>query len=287
MSKIIRIIACECTVLAMVGVAQAKGWRGVVPLHSTRADVERLLGAPKESRGVASTYETKDERVLVFYSAGKCTEGTSNDWDVPHDTVVRLTVHPNAELLIDSLKLNKTKYERQLDYHVQGIVYYINKLDGIFISARMRPGNGEDVDNITYGPMAEDSHLRCASAPIAANAQGEKKPRTEADYRVRMLSELTTLQPDYMTDKPQLKDENLRIVVHADPLPSRVKVLYDGTSRPITENRKQVITQWANRYAGMPEFYTAPTKPKCSLLKMGRAIGWQSERNSCPGLSRS
>ena len=49
MTKFKLIIPCVCTVLAMVAVSQAKGWRGLVPLHSTRTDVERLLGAPKES----------------------------------------------------------------------------------------------------------------------------------------------------------------------------------------------------------------------------------------------
>src|SRR5918912_1814912 len=33
-------------ILALNFVVLAKGWRGIVPLHSTRADVEQLLGAP-------------------------------------------------------------------------------------------------------------------------------------------------------------------------------------------------------------------------------------------------
>lgn len=57
---------CVCILTVWLGFTQAKGWHGVVPLHSTRAEVERLLGAPKESRGVASTYETKEEKFLSF-----------------------------------------------------------------------------------------------------------------------------------------------------------------------------------------------------------------------------
>ena len=34
--------------LCAVGTANGKGWRGIIPLHSTRADVERLLGQPTE-----------------------------------------------------------------------------------------------------------------------------------------------------------------------------------------------------------------------------------------------
>jgi hypothetical protein len=164
MNNIKLIIACVCTVLAVVVVPQAKGWRGLVPLHSTRTDVERLLGAPKESHGVASTYETKDERVLVFYSAGQCKESQSNDWNVPHDTVVSITVQPNAKLLVDDLKLDKMKYERVSDYHVQGVVYYFSKENGVRISARQLEKEGEDVNSITYEPTPEDSYLRCPAA---------------------------------------------------------------------------------------------------------------------------
>ena len=110
MNNIKLIIACVSTVLAMVATVHAKGWRGLVPFHSTRTDVERLLGTHKELRGVAFIYETKDERVVVSYSAGQCKESQSNDWNVPRDTVVSITVHPNAKLLVSDLKLDKMKY---------------------------------------------------------------------------------------------------------------------------------------------------------------------------------
>lgn len=169
----IKLISCMCTVLAVVAVSQAKGWRGFVPLQSTRTDVERILGAPKESRGVASTYETKDERVLVFYSAGQCKESQSNDWNVPRDTVVSITVHPNAKLLVDDLKLDKMKYKRVADYHVQGVVYYFSKEDGVRISARLFEKEGEDVDSITYEPTPEDSYLRCTAASKRQTSENE------------------------------------------------------------------------------------------------------------------
>ena len=101
--------------------------------------------------------------------------------------------------------------------------------------------------------------LTSASATILAHAQGEKKPRTEADYRVRTLLDLTTLQPDYIANSPDYKDaKDLWNVVHGELLPSRVKVVYDGTTRPAIDRKKSVIKEWANRFAGMPEFYTVP-----------------------------
>ena len=190
------VIVCTSTVLTTINLAQAKGWRGLVPLHSTRSEVERLLGTPKESRGVASIYDTQTERVLVFYSAGQCKEGTSNNWNVARDTLLSITVQPNAKLLVDDLKLDKTKYERVVDYHVQGVVYYFNKEEGVRISARKLGKAGEDVASITYEPTAGESYLRCK--PSSAQQTGVN----EKNYFIRKFDEYTDLS---------LKDEKARL----------------------------------------------------------------------------
>ena len=119
--------------------------------------------------------------------------------------------------------------------------------------------------------------LASVIATIPAYTQGEKKPRTVADYRSRTLRELTTLQPDHIASDPQFKDANLRIVVHGDLLPSRVKVLYDGTTRPLVESRKRVITEWANRFAGAPEFYTVPYQTEMLFTEDGESY-WLAVR---------
>ena len=113
--------------------------------------------------------------------------------------------------------------------------------------------------------------LTTVGAMAPAYSQGEKKPRTEADYHRRTLRELTTLQPDYVAREPQSRDVNLRIVVHGNLLPSRVKVLYDGTTRPLVEKRKLVIKEWANRFAGAPEFYTVPYQTEMLFTEEGKS----------------
>ena len=120
----------------------------------------------------------------------------------------------------------------------------------------------------------------------AAYTQGEKKPRTEADYRSRTLRELTTLLPDYMANDPQSKEPNLRVIVHADLLPSRVKVLYDGTARPLVESKKQVIASWANRFAGAPEFYTAPYQTEMLFTEDGKSYWLAVRKDSLPRLEQ-
>ena len=105
---------------------------------------------------------------------------------------------------------------------------------------------------------------------IPGYSQGEKKPRTAADYRVRTLWEMTTLQPDYIAKSPEYKPESLRMVVHGDPLPSRVKVLYDGTTRPVLETRQQIITYWASKFAGTVESYTVPYDTEMLVTEDGK-----------------
>jgi len=207
-----------------------------VPLHSTRLDVERLLGNPKKSRGVSSTYDTKNERVVVFYSAGKCGEGTSNDWNVPRDTLLSITVHPNAKLLVDDLKLDKTKYERVVDYHVQGVVYYFNKDDGVRISARILEKAGEDVDSITYEPAAGESYLRCAPSSTQTSVD-------EKEYFIPKFDEYSDLS---------LEDEKARLDNFAiylqkdDPQFKGYIIVYAGPgARPKTATAH---AKWAKDY---------------------------------------
>lgn len=43
-----RLLLCASLVLLYTSSVAAKDWRGILPLHSTRADVEALLGPPPD-----------------------------------------------------------------------------------------------------------------------------------------------------------------------------------------------------------------------------------------------
>ena len=149
-------------IFVSVLLTQEKGWRGIVPLHSTRKDVEQLVGKPKASR--ASTYVLKDGRITVFYSDGVCENGDEIDWNVPRDTVVNMKFEPNGTLTIADLKLDMTKYERFDDPHAQIIVHYYSTEEGVRIGASRLRGV-EEVRYITYEPAPKDYHLRCPQQP--------------------------------------------------------------------------------------------------------------------------
>ena len=104
--------------------------------------------------------------------------------------------------------------------------------------------------------------LIALSGATLTYAQGEKKPRTVADYHPRTLLELTNLLPETfraaLAERGVNGNKDLKQIVHGELFPSRVKVVYSGMKRPLVEDKRNVIIGWANQFAGMPEFYTAP-----------------------------
>jgi hypothetical protein len=110
---------------------------------------------------------------------------------------------------------------------------------------------------------------------VVYSQAGPKKPRTIDDYRPSTLRELSALQPDGVAREPNYKDS--RIIVQGNISPSRVKVFYDGTKRKLLDTKKSVIVQWANRFAGAPEFYTAPYETEMLFVENGESY-WLAVR---------
>jgi len=145
-------------ILALTFVVQAKGWRGIVPLHSTRADAEGLLGAPhrKGNKPVVG-YDLEGERVSIIYSRGPCSEATVyGEWAVPPDTVVGIRVVPKKALPLSGLQLDAAQYKVT---HVRGVpsdTYYTDEGEGVQLDV-----TGGRVNAIGYFYAAEDERLRC------------------------------------------------------------------------------------------------------------------------------
>ena len=145
-------------ILALNFVVQAKGWRGIVPLHSTRADVEQLLGTPdRKSNKPVVRYDLEKELVYIIYSREPCSTGSVyGKWAVPPDTVVSIRVIPKKALPLSELKLDAAQYKVT---HVRGVpsyTYYIDDGEGVQFDV----SHGH-VNSIDYFHAAEDEHLRC------------------------------------------------------------------------------------------------------------------------------
>ena len=140
--------------------APPNAWRGLLPLKSSRAEVERLLGSSTGSVGDIYLYETKDEKVRVVYSQGSCEPSLEGQWKVPADTLLSITVFPQSKVLVNSLRLDMTVYKRGQEMHPENWVWYVSPENGVMVHA-IQKNTGEEVMSTTYRPATKDEHLRC------------------------------------------------------------------------------------------------------------------------------
>jgi len=158
-----QIILAVGVVLLSISSAAAKSWRGIEPLHSTRADVERLLGRPNEDESSTWKYEFPEERAMInFYSGAPCVEGLPGGWKVPKDTVLNIVVYPAVQTTISELLPAWKEYEQVPVPHIQN-AFYLDTDDGVRISV-----TDHWVRYIYYYPIAKDKVYRCGEYKYAA-----------------------------------------------------------------------------------------------------------------------
>ncbi|HKO44538.1 MAG TPA: hypothetical protein VJU84_14765 [Pyrinomonadaceae bacterium] len=150
-------LICILVLLMRVTATSPQGWRGIVPLHSTRADVERLLGLGSNS-GPVSIYKTANESVYVEYATDRC-KGSVPGWNVTAGAVLQLTVTSKKEQLFSDLGLDLERFTKSYDDAMNA--YYTNVSEGIKYTVS---SNGA-VESVSYIPSERDSDLRCRGFP--------------------------------------------------------------------------------------------------------------------------
>jgi len=153
--RLLHIIVAIWIVLTVADCSQAKEWRGIVPLKSTRTDVERLLGP---STGLLSRYYLSDVTVDFQYSSCRCGDKCKDDdWNVPPGTVIVIRVGMKGVVKLADLKIDLTNFRKVPgDEDVPGQFSYVNEEEGFAIDT-----GGDYVSALTYGPRAKDDYLRC------------------------------------------------------------------------------------------------------------------------------
>jgi hypothetical protein len=92
----------------------AKEWRGIVPLHSTRADVLKILGDPKHTWETATEYyDLADEKVTIKWIDPTCERKYPVESEVasrPDDIVLAILVYPKKPLPSKELDIPAVGY---------------------------------------------------------------------------------------------------------------------------------------------------------------------------------
>jgi len=126
----------------------AKDWRGIVPLKSTLADVERLLG-PRPSTG----YYSLPNEIVAFDVQAKPCDRFGFGWNVPVGTVTGILVLPKGVHRKDEYPLGKNSIVQ--DDSVP--VYYWDKEAGLTVETY-----NDLVTLVEYSPTpSEEETLRC------------------------------------------------------------------------------------------------------------------------------
>jgi len=152
MSIISKILISGTISLILATVCFAGEWRSIIPLKSTRADVERQLGTPTSKSDSKYFYRRPAELVVIWFQSGPCDQ-SGLGWNVARGTVTTIGVIPRfvygKEKFID---VNASIEEKAN----AGFVYYSNRVDGLSVETL----NGR-VTQVTYEPTQQQSSLAC------------------------------------------------------------------------------------------------------------------------------
>ena len=170
------IISC-LLVFSSWQVPSSKEWRGLSPLNSTRADVERLLGPPEENfKNELVIYYLPEQVVSFNFSSNpKCQKKFNYPtWDVPADRVTSIGITlkrsiPVAEAGIDLTKLIKKRGDFDRDDH-----FYYSNTDGFSIEVAEN-----DITGYIYEPGENRKDLRCPVADPPTSPIASRKSHNE------------------------------------------------------------------------------------------------------------
>ena len=154
-----RIIICICVFAGTLLTGTPQGLLqnrfGIIPLRSSRADVDRLYGRCNDSW--SCSFRTTTEWITVVYAMSPCV-GLIDGWDVPKDTVLSVAVRPFVFPLLSDAGLDLAGFiERHSN---EAAIYYTNVEKGIVFSVQ----DGR-VTDVTHFPPRSENGKRCKGFP--------------------------------------------------------------------------------------------------------------------------
>jgi hypothetical protein len=150
--KILSTLICLTILMSSTFLFETKGWRGMVPMRSTRADVEAVLG--QGTGPEKCSYYLDDMNVFFVYTSDRCEDGEARRWNVAPGTVKWITVYLKPQPKLSDLKIDESQYKKR--EIMDGVLQYINDKDGS--SMEVQQGR---VTTFLYGPSEGDDHLKC------------------------------------------------------------------------------------------------------------------------------
>ena len=130
-------------------------WKTLVPLRSTRADVEKIFGAASEVNGHRYIYKLKTESVWFTYAKGDC--NPQDGWNVPAGTILEINVTPQTTLLASDAGFDLSKFVPAKTDDAE-LAIYTNADYGVTIKTK---GSSKAVVGVKYGASSADVPRAC------------------------------------------------------------------------------------------------------------------------------
>src|SRR5687767_2190821 len=98
-------------------------WRRIVPLVSTREEVEKLLGKPEKEidenldendRAFIAEYQLADGELRVAYGVGGCSSIHEQNYFAPKWTVLQVIYYPEESVEFEKLELDLKKLKTKV-----------------------------------------------------------------------------------------------------------------------------------------------------------------------------
>jgi len=156
-------------VLAVAGNSQAKEWRGITPMKSTKADVTRLFNQC-DGPDPSCEFTLYEEQIHIEFSSNATNDLNRCSDRVPPYTVVAVEVEPRTQVSIGAVVTNKRDFKiqqrRALNFSPNVIDLYSGYVDekhGLIVTTYTEKtrNNGipEHVVRIDYIAEAKDTAL--------------------------------------------------------------------------------------------------------------------------------
>lgn len=141
----------------------AQGWRGIVPLRTSKAEVERKFKVKGEEIAGYTEYKLPKNKVVINYSVGKCAESPESEWDIEKDTVISVSIYPLTGLTLRDLKIDVGNFEkRSLSMDLPSVFTYVDVNSGFSVTVDTHSRMGADgVADFGYYPPKKFSNLKC------------------------------------------------------------------------------------------------------------------------------
>lgn len=135
-------------------------WEKIIPLITKKAEVEKYLGKPlSEDENVSAIYDTKFERITVWYNGAKEPDGLVCNWNISLDTVISYRISLTERMPISKFKYDLSKFERTPND--DGRLIYTNLQKGISFAVDKTKDGEEEIALIQYTPSQADIKSKC------------------------------------------------------------------------------------------------------------------------------